>query len=549
MTGMGEMKKILIVSAVILFWASCTSRVSMDDRLDEVYMLTHSSPDSAWVVLNRTNKRELNEAQAMYYELLKIRINDLQDMNITADTAMLSIVKKYFEKHGQSEKLGWAYFYEGRINLENDNIEAAVWNFNKAIEYSGGDLILKSKSQSSLGYIYYTNQAFKDALNWYEKAYKTSLQNDFQSSIYSILDLGDIYLYLQKPDSALHYYNLAIELSETFENDSLRFDITQRTIVALSTAEEYSRAMDLCRLCYNEFDAKNDKEKEYFLATDLAVIFYHTDNPDSLLYYAKIAEQYAVKKDDLGKMVSTYQLLALGEEEKGNYSEALKYYKKYARHRNELAQKTAQHKVEEVQKKYDTEILENEKNQLVIAKQRRTIILIAVGVLSLLAIAFFISVILKHEGYILRLKETVGEQKKTVHKMAFDKVDMARRITILNNEILGLNLEKNHQIKLAFSDVAAMITPGLIASAINDIKRGYAEKFRLRFPQLDKEETDICFMILLGFSSKEIAGFFSVKLNTMQRRESAIRQKLEVETRGNIKQYVEKILGHIELRQ
>lgn len=539
--------KAIIVYAALLFPVSC-AHVSMDNRLDEVYALTHTLPDSASAMLNRINMRDLNEAQNMYYQLLRIRINDLNDMDITADTFMIELARNYFLQHGPPEKLALAYFYGGRINSDRGKYKEATLDFLEAIHYSGDDLAVKGKSESNMGWICFETRAYEESVEWYKKSYETSQYPGLQNSVYSIVHAGDGFLLLRKPDSAMFYYNRALDISKNINDNSLSADIMQRTIVALTEVGEYAQAKELCSQYYSEFDIENDKGKEYFWAIDMAVIYYRTDQPDSVLHYAKTAEKYALEQHDLDKLISTYQLLSFAEKEKGDYRQALAYYRQEMKYEKELSKKTAYHEVLEVQEKYNHEKLESANKQLVIEKQQIVIISILIIILLLSALWLLNRKRLKNKAEKIKaeedtqfLKRMIEDYEKSARSLVLEQMGIVKQIAALDNS------KSNESKAIGVSKIVKQLTKEHMVNTINSLYPDFLAGLTARFPQFDKDEVVICAMNLLEFNSHEIAVFFKLKLNTIQQKETDIRRKLNLKSRGGIKEFFEAHYGPLTL--
>lgn len=532
--------KATIVQAALLFLISCASSVSIDETLNKVYALTHTLPDSASAILNRISQQDLNQAQDIYYQLLKIRVNDLHDKDITADTTMLALAKNYFLLHGPPEKLALAYFYSGRIHSENGNLKAATEDFLKAIDYSGNDLAVKGKSESNMGWICYETGAYEKSIEWYKKVYVSYKNDNPKSSADSYVGIGDGFLLLRKPDSAMFYYNRALDISKNINDNSFSADIIQRTIVALTEAGDYAQAKELCGQYYGKSDFENDKEKEYFWATDMATIYYQTDQSDSVLHYAKIAEKYAIEQHDLDKLISSYQLLSLAEEEKSNYRQALAYYRQEMKYEKELSEQTAYHEVLEVQKKYNHKELESTNQQLVIEKQQTIIISILIIILLLLALWILNRKILKNKAEKIKaeedrifLKEMIEDYEKSARNFVLEQMGIVKQVAALDNA------KGNEGKAIGVSKIIKQLTKERMVNTINHLNSDFITGIGTKFPQLGEDEVIICAMHLLEFNSHEIAAFFKLKTNTIQQKESEIRRKLNLKPRSSLKEYIE----------
>lgn len=560
---MKKLTRQIVMQIFILFMISCTQQAPVDKMLDDIYALTYSSPDSAYAVLRRINERDLNRTQSKYYDLLTIRINDLLDNDIAADSVMLSSLIDYFKQSGQPEKLALAYFHQGRSNSANKNYEAAFHSYIHAVEYSGGDLKIKNRALYNSGLIHRRTEAYDEAGKWYRAAYEASLNTEPEMSIRSSIAIGNVFLHQEKTDSALYYFDRAFELSESADDDSFRFDIMQSTIVALIEAEEYSRAMDLCRQCSREFDAVTDKKIEYFLSSDWAVIYYYLDQPDSALYYAGIAEKYALSRDDTEKLAGTYELLSMIENEKGNNEQAFDYYMKQMEYEKKLAKEAEQHKIVEINKKYNTELLENENKLLTVKHQRSSVIFISI------ILAFGITIVyirLKNKANKAQLEREKVERENDILKMEKEIASLQKRTEnhseAIANVVLGqigiikqiAELEncKNDKDKTSkISEISNLLNSELIINTIRNIDPGYVEDFREKYPQLDQKLMDVCMMLMLDFSDIMITLFVSKQrsINSVRQLKTSIRTDLKItKHHRDIKKFIEEDFRPINLR-
>jgi len=512
------------------------NEIKIRNKLSEISSISEKNPDSALYLLKLISQDNLTPDLSFRYELLNIKLKVYLDLIIEQDSNAIRLIKNYFLVTNSSDSLiALSYFYSGYINLEFNNLSKATEDFIKSLEYSESFNTIKAKSQANIGYIYRRIRSYETAKEWYNKSYKTYLLFDKNEAAYSLVDFGDCLLLNNQPDSAIYYYKKAIEL---IGSEDVSF--INNIIVALCHSDKYSEAKKLCLPLLTDTLKIKSKAEKHYLYMNMADIYFHTNNPDSAMYYInKINE---LELEDLEKLMAQQQMGFLIEQKRSDFRQALEYYKTYHNYEKEYLKDKSETMIREIKEKYDNEKLIYEKEQLII-KNQKIIFFITVSVLFILVALFSVLYKLKKTELAKKqieinniLKEEENRQFEdeisTQKKIIDDKVMFMRDLGITQisiiKQIIELGTKKTQaEVNKILKKIYEQITYSFIVQVVTCIDNTYHEEFTKKFPFIKDNDLIICYLTLLGFNNIEIGELLDIKENSVQHRKSVIRNKFK----------------------
>lgn len=235
-----------------------------------------------------------------------------------------------FEELGDIKGVANMYSNIGAIYLNQGNDTKAIEVLLKALPAAEeiGDSLRIATVLNNLGGVYFSKEATQDkSLNYYLRAYEISLKLDNKEAIgTSAVNAGRFYMDIHKADSALFYFNIALDafaqeetgnvsyvLMSIGETYALNKDFSQSKKYltdALKLARSSQSSMDITRALF----ALGGIEKEM-------------RNYNTAISYYKQAEVYAKEVDLIYELSHTYEALALSYAEISNYAKAYHYEK------------------------------------------------------------------------------------------------------------------------------------------------------------------------------------------------------------------------------
>ena len=531
------------------------SEIKILEKLDEINIISEKNPDSAYYLLNLISRDNLTPDMNFRYDLLDIKLKVYLDLVIEQDLNSIRLIKSYFlDKNSADSLIALSYFYSGYINIEFNDLGKATEDFIKALEYSESFNTIKAKSQANIGYIYRCLRSYEIAKEWYNKSYNTYLFFDNNKAANSLVNFGDCMLLNNQPDSAIYYYQKAIEL---IGSEDVSF--INNLIVALCHSNQYSEAKKLCFPYLSDTLRIRSKAEKHYLYMNMADIYLHTDKHDSAMYYInKIME---LKLEDLDKLMALYQMGYLIEENQRNYRQALEFYKTYHNYEKEYLKDKSEIMIREMNEKYDNEKLINEKNQL-IRTQNKILFFITICILCLFVILFYVMYKLKKTELSKKQTEidklTVLEEKKQLEeetiaqkKIIYDKIKSTQNLSKSQIDIIKQicemgNKKTSADLRVNLQNIIEHINNDFIIEMVDYIDNTYNKEFIEKYSFLETDEVIICYLILLEFNNEKISLLLNLNEDYIYTKKIEISNKFGISSSKKIKKFIESNFRKLE---
>lgn len=376
----------------VLLLLSCGQRY--DSTLIAIDSIADADADSAAVLLSRVDTVEISEANRMYYHLLRAKVDDKRDVLEMTDEQAEQLVT-YFEDDGDERLLPTAYYYGGRICVENSNAPQALDYFRKAEVLLTDDHIrpmpeddhekaLLSKVYSQMGYLFVYRKMYDEARQCSEQSYKLDKAiRDTIGMIFNLRDIGISYKWADKEREALPYFYqariLAIEANDEF----------MKTSVCLQLAGAY---LDLNKV---------DSAKKYAIPllktieqTDssavlclISKIYQKSNQIDSARYYSQLLLKHGKKY----ALCQAHQILAEINIRKNRSAEALQHYREYQELKYWIDKANSTEDIALANSAYNYQKKETENYELKIENDHKEkILLVTIAAIVVLVLVFFL---------------------------------------------------------------------------------------------------------------------------------------------------------------
>ena len=484
----------------------------------------------------------LDEEGRVYYDLLRLRVNDKLNVRATSDT-LIRRITAFYEAYGDPDKLMLAYYYRGRVCADLNDALQAVEYYRKAIAASKEtkQYLLLSNIYSQLGEALEYQNLYEEAIPCYRKAYDyTLLSRDSVTLSMPFRDMAAVFQQMGQPDSALYYYEEArVIASKT--NHRIFLGIMEEMSELYMEMGEYDKALAYLRYSLND-PYERDHTPTYYL---LGKLYLLTGRLDSAYYYTKKSNT----KEIFYKEIDVYRNLAKIEELRGHYPEALAYWREYQKCNDSIQVADNSEEILRMKSLYDYRLHEQEKQRLELEnKDQRellySLILVAVVVVFLFVIYLISSenkkrqlelqiekwehakksiyersddYIAENQKEILRIESTLKKSKpgEETGLMLLQKERLEatnKQITLRQDEkrILEEKLKCSAIYMLFHSDQSPKSDEEW-ATLIKELDRVYDLTYQLRnlYPRITPYEIKVCCLVKIGIRVSDIAEILS----------------------------------------
>ncbi len=412
-----------------------------------------------------------------YAPLDSHKVNLLNDLSwkihrVDLDSAFLfaSQAKEMAREVNYPKGYGRALNLLAIVAIYNEN-RALADSFNRealAIGEEINDSTLISQCLNDLAANYHESGELEIALEYYQNALRYTVDQNISGKVFALLNISSLYLDDKKTAKAQEYLSQALDIAKV-SGDSLVICLTmQRKGDFYYYKQDYEAALELYQQalmmsltfqdkftmldCHNSIgnvylkqqlfeqaiahfqEALNSVEPEEnpFLYKHLlynsANAYFESQSLDKAILYAHRAQEVALKNNahEIGFFLNILELLAEAYAQKGDYTLAYDYQKKYKTFSDSLYRKNSQEALAELEAKYQVEQKDHEnkllqaqkeKSQLALKNHRIGNIALALGLLLTLSfIAFFWRSYHKKQLFNNQLQEEVKTQTANLLK-------------------------------------------------------------------------------------------------------------------------------------
>lgn len=199
--------------------SACNRTKEIAPVLQEAEALLGEYPDSALTVLeNLYPGKEFNRRDRSLYYLLLTEARGKNDISLIESDSLIDYAIKTIDAKVDPDLSAKAYLFKGRIQNELQEPAKAAEAFLKGIslleEKKKAPSIL-SKLYDELGSAHLCEFQYDEALGFFRKEYEIDQEiGDPRGIAFSLMNFGSVYLFQDKIDSALHYFDEALEYAK-----------------------------------------------------------------------------------------------------------------------------------------------------------------------------------------------------------------------------------------------------------------------------------------------------------------------------------------------
>lgn len=436
----------ILLLLFLVYLLACTNRQTAEllPELTRAESLMYDHPDSALSLLENMNPPSpSNKLQNATWSLLLVQARDKNYIKHTSDS-LINVAYDYFMKQEDPNRRALVLNYKGRVNEDLGEVEKATEFYLRAADevkktedYRLGYLI-----NSNLGMIYAYRDIYNESLLSMLKAHELAEQS--QDSFYiafSLIHLGRIYAMTEQWDKSIYSYEQAIVVAEQIKykyDRSLGSALSELGEIYRSIGKPEVALMYLKRAESDKLENGRELSQTYLV---LGYIYRDLGKNDSAYYYLN----KVLTTNNVYTKADAYHYLYLINKETHNYEKAIEYNNYYWQCRDSVDQINRSHVIDEIQAKYNYEMLKNEK--IVLELEKSQLFKSSLFILSLLLLTIIILVYV-YQRRLLTKERTIQKNKDLLRQ--YTRQLRENDLTIRKNQerIEDLSVEMSNHVDL-----------------------------------------------------------------------------------------------------
>ncbi len=456
-------------------------------------------------------------------------------------------------------------------------IERRRNNYDKAFEYYLNALKIKElakdtikigRSYHNIAMLFSSNRDYDKAIKYMQKALPIRKRDSLKYAI-SLNNYSQFFYYkkqykeaLKALDSAKKYYGNSVKIADANTNISKIYNKQKR----------YKEALNIQKSTLKIYQQKEYTERVANVLKSLAVTSRKLKQYNNALKYLDSSQTIAQQFNNKKLTATIYKERYRIAKAKNNYELALQHYKTYSAYEDSVftLKQTKNLKQLELDYSYGKQILadsinfENQKKQLVNSADRQRFqkrfyaILFLVSSIALLALYFLYRYrrklddknIQKQQLEAELLNEKVFFLRYKIERLLVDNKMRTNFNEKLSQRIKTLKTTENSSILIEeYQSILVQLKNQIQAeNRLNDIsdKRQKIDKdFELKlteqFPELTKSEREVCHLISLNLTSKEVMNIRNISMSSVKSIRYRIRKKLNVPKGVELELFIQRL--------
>lgn len=397
----------------------------------------------------------------------------------------------------------------------------------------------------ALGNAYMYRDLYDESLHYNREAIAYALQEEPHSKQLSLAysELGRTFVEMNLPDSAKYYFELALSQAKVL-NDTTEIGVGYGQLgVVYQKQKDYAQSLEFARLELKTYILHEDSfyiPQAYY---GIGATYYYMGQLDS----AKVYFENSLNTDNIYTKHGAYKALYLISKKQGKLEDAIRYNDKFRDYADSVSIHNRTEAVAEIQAKYDNEKLLNQQAKLELNNLRLTLFL-TFCILAIVIIVMVGSRIYRYTRRKLaesRLKLQESERIINLNQQEINR--MTREITeadINFNEKANLIMAQNGLLQRQnknlmdyfSSNVPLLKTLKEHPKAIKDwkpiyeltdaLQMNFYTRLKNEIPEMPEGALNICCLIRLGFTTKQIATIVGIEAESLTKRKGRIRDEI-----------------------
>ena len=472
-----------------------------------------------------------------------------------------------FAKGSENEEMLVDALYNlGRYNALKGKMEESIGLFKQAYDLAINQdrPLITGRIVGMIGYTYYTDQQYDNALQYIEKSLEFFEQIEYKRPYaISLSTIGSIHYQKEEDEIAKEYYLRALVIKEELKDSVIMTsDLKNLSNIYQNIGEFDSALVFLSRAL--EIDEKTGVTRKLIGSYgDMAKLHIKLQNYDLALDFGNKALELSKEYNSYQQLRNSYEVLYRVYDEIGDKAKALDNYISYKTYSDSILNEVSRNKLIEEQEKYESakkeqeiELLESE-NRL--QKTRIILVSIILGASLLVSVLVFLKIVFKKRNE-LELKEKDKLLSDSQRKLAEEELEKEKlKAEHVQKELTNYALhiaEKNNfleQLKeqiydIRFSPCRDEIRKELariemkifqnvtineereeLQSKVDEVCSGFFLRLKSQFPELTENDKRLAVFLRLNLSSKDIASILNIEPKSVQQSRYRLRKKLDLD--------------------
>ncbi len=559
-----------IILALALLLVGCHSDPRQVELIDRAEAVMDSLPETALALLDSVDSHRLIRADNARYALLRSQALDKNFIDVANDSLIDIAVDYYTHSRNNLRYRGMAHYYKARVLYNAGNYEQATEHLIKAEEalLNTTEYNTTALTYNLLSEIYIEQYRLDDAIVLINKSrYYYEMCGNSKNIVYNHLRLSNVLMIEHPADSVLCHLDSAQTIAERLNNEELLFTVENYRASFYDYIKEYDRAKATLYNTFERYPAHKPNANDYFL---MSRIYYNTGQLDSALYildnyYAPLCQTHSDRETLSLFRSKIYKSMQ-------DYTKAYTHLYNYMYSVTESGLMEQNKSINELEKKYRTELL-RKKNQ---SLATRSILLFVITLMATLIAALFIYLYIRQRqmrqaqyqqlhdeaqqeiGAILSQYNAIKEQLHTqLTQQQLYKNELQARIDTLRvlsgmTDTYARNKEKFYDKCRSYINMCNQTED----SFVKDIRaiaslycEGFVETIQSLSNDLTNEEINLACLILLGFDNYQIRILFNhTHAQSIYNKRRRLRKKLGLDNDVDLETFFQSLMNKDDKR-
>lgn len=529
-----------ILSLLFFAWCMLGSHPATTDRAKNLlakadsYMELH--PDSALLLLQDIgNAASLQGKAQADYALLYSQACDKNLISITHDS-LIQIAVKYYKDKKENLNAAKSYFYLGCVYRNANQDAMAIEAYLKALGKMPEGITHKLWMQIyfNLGERYFNQSFYNNSMEMYQKCLEASKElKDSSLLFFPYRGIAKNHLLTEKIDSALAYYQKALDISRFIHNEYWEAGILN------DIAKTYLHKRDTLK-AYQFITASIQKDESAGSLYLRSKLLYYRNELDS----AKLFLLEGCQSPDLYAKTNCYNLLYKIEKKMQNHANAYTYNDSFNIYRDSIEVLKQHEKVEALHIKYAMELQKRE-----VEKREEKIYWIGSFIIIIIllgGLCFYLYLMKKQKELLLKQKLlSFKDQSQTISSYLEEK--LGEEISLQETA----SVFKREQLQKGLASFNASAWGGRLKEMEKQIKSGdyikpdeqpqlyhelevhfkeFIADFTKIYPKMSKDDIYYCILSSLSYKSRIIMYCMSSSGGALRTRKNRLKKNIAGDT-------------------
>ena len=527
--------------------------------------------------LSLANKLQLAEASGIAHqsmaEVFEIRKNFQPSINYY----LISV--KHYKNADNFKSLAEVYNKLGQIYINNQlDYDQGLQYLQMALEHAEKAISPEetARALNSIGGVYYYRNNYEVAYKYFQEALKIRQQTGNSADIAASLNnIGEIYRLKGNWNLALDYYNRAIEINLEHKHlKNLAINYLNKGLCFAATEKfELSRQFFLNSIEINQ--QQNDTAALIKVLSELGNQYNKLQVYDSaIIVFQRIAEIAEAYQSLEGLRDASFGM-SQAYEGKGTLAKAFSHFKNYTILKDSVFLRTKAGQLGELYTRFSLDIKEKElelkDNEIALLQReqkiyhfRQLILLLTMVLLVIATILVYSKLQLKHKKRSLLLEQEATLSKARQDLMenelrnknneltnfALHLIEKNKFLQELKNELKNLRNAPDRAREDRIKEMTINVQHNInlqrdleeFQKNVDQVNAAFYQKLKKRFPNLTRNEAQLCAMLRLNLSTKEIASLNNISTRAVEMGRYRLRKKFNIPTEASLCEFLQDLV-------